>query len=124
MSLRPAKKRKVDGKTSSSKNAVITNLEEKISAAIDSGDSLNELLELLQYTTTKDNAAKKHQGIWALYRLFSRLIEKKRLFEKAANADANLVREWLMARFSDYTDLLVTLLQHEELQMRVSASYK
>ena len=127
MALPPSKKRRVTSKGISPKQQIIKELENKLNSAISSSTSLNSLSDLLQLTNKLTDPLDVHKSIWALYRLFSRLVNEDRLFGLVDSVDINhlsteakIIRRWLSQKFGEYIRYLVSLQQDSEQTLRVS----
>lgn len=91
--------------------------------------SLNPLADLLHLTTTSPDPSVVHKGVYALGRVFARLIESGRIVEKreGGGAVANeggekeaKVREWARARLAEFVAFAGGLMKDQEKDLRVS----
>ncbi|KAG8985991.1 hypothetical protein FRB90_004314, partial [Tulasnella sp. 427] len=115
-SLPPKKRQKV----SASEN--VKQLESAIASAIRDGTSLNPYADLVDLASSSSEPKTVHSAVYAAYRVTVQLAQAGKLNgQKAASEDAELVRKWLDARVSDFTDFLVGLINDEEKALRMAA---
>ncbi|KAI9056634.1 ribosome biogenesis protein Noc4 [Trametes sanguinea] len=99
----------------------IQDLEKQLTAAVNSGSSLNPLADLLDIALEAETAAQVSKAIYALYRVFVVIITRNLLSGPDASEEAKAVRTWLLDRLHAYVDLLAGLLKDEEPSLRISA---
>jgi hypothetical protein len=118
----PQKKRKLSSKLSSQRQQKIDELEKRLNDAIFLDKSLNYLTDLIQLTRKCSDPRDVHKGVWSLYRVFTRLIKKNRVFGlgAAVSAEAKTVQRWLAQQLGEYTTYLLSLFQDDEQSLRVS----
>ncbi|OSD02728.1 CBF-domain-containing protein [Trametes coccinea BRFM310] len=99
----------------------IQDLEKQLTAAVNSGSSLNPLADLLDIALEAETAAQASKAIYALYRVFVVIITRNLLSGPDASEEAKAVRTWLLDRLHAYVDLLAGLLKDEEPTLKISA---
>ncbi|CDO68995.1 hypothetical protein BN946_scf184834.g2 [Trametes cinnabarina] len=99
----------------------IQDLEKLLTAAVNSGSSLNPLADLLDIALEAETAAQVSKAIYALYRVFVLIITRSLLSGRDASEEAKAVRTWLLERLHAYVDLLTGLMKDDEPSLRISS---
>jgi U3 small nucleolar RNA-associated protein 19 len=97
----------------------------QLEAALEAAPTdLNPLADLIGALDAAQSPRVIHAAAYALHRIFSRLIRQGRLHGRLKSGDeaVKTVREWLKARWTEYTDALCRLLAHSDGTIRVSST--
>ncbi|KAJ7644308.1 CBF/Mak21 family-domain-containing protein [Roridomyces roridus] len=114
----PSKKRKIQKDSELVKS--IQRLEEQLTTAATTNNSLNPLADLLELAFAATDAQDTSKAIYALYRVFVVLISAGKLGVVSDEA-ARVVKAWLWERLNSYVDFLCGLLKDEEKLLRTSS---
>ncbi|KAG8843651.1 hypothetical protein FRB96_003875 [Tulasnella sp. 330] len=108
-------------KTSSTTEDIQT-LERTILTAIQDGSSLNPLTDLMGLISSSPDPKTTHSVIYAVYRISVALAQAGRLTpERDESEEAKIVRQWLEARVTTFSELLAGLLKDDERALRIGA---
>lgn len=101
----------------------IKELENKTIQAINDGESLNTVVDLLDLCTALDDPRLVLKAIYALYRVFANAAEKQLLVSsRSHDEDQMLVHKWFLEKLELYAVFLRSLLKDEEQTLRVCVS--
>jgi len=96
----------------------VNDLEVHLTRALATSSPLNLLPELVARATTDDTRA-LHKSLFALYRVFTVALSSQ-YYAQSTSSAVTEVRKWLEQHIENYTDTLVSLLDHPSADIRAS----
>ncbi|KAI0031870.1 CBF-domain-containing protein [Vararia minispora EC-137] len=101
-------------------DALIQDLEARLTTAVAAKKSLNPLVDLLDVALSASSPARVHKAVYSLYRVFVVVIGSG-LLDAQEEERARVVRAWIQERLSSFTSFLVGLLKDAEPTLQASA---